>query len=232
MVSFQIWVLHHHHLRFESLAKNIKDHICKMWTQPPSPHQRCCHWHRPCIAYLPPPYLLPVETFELAIGFVVDYFAPKYCIVLCECVWGNWHIKGMVVDYFVQYRQILHSFELRKGLVVDYFTWHRQAGLRQRGGRVSHCQDRPGQRSQLGTITVLSLTSRFFESQPEWHLDSSWNLGQLFLWPLIPGQHRSDFFLWSQIFTFVRIPACATLESQPVQRAHLSRSSKSSCPGW
>ena len=121
-------------------------------------------------------------------GFVADYFTPKYCI------WVNWHIKGMVVDYFVQKRQILHSFELRKGLIVDYFTWHRQAGLRQRGGRVSHCQDRPGQRSQLGTITVLSLTSRFFESQPEWHLDSSWNLGQLFLWPLIPGQHRSDFF--------------------------------------
>ena len=68
MVSIQIWVLHHHHLRFESLAKNIRDHICKMWAQPPSPHQRCCHWHRPCIAYLPPPYLLPVENFEFWIG--------------------------------------------------------------------------------------------------------------------------------------------------------------------
>ena len=158
-------------------------------------------------------------------GFVADYFTPKYCI------WVNWHIKGMVVDYFVQNRQILHSFELRKGLIVDYFTWHRQAGLRQRGGRVSHCQDRPGQRSQLGTITVLSLTSRFLRANLSDTLTLLGTLANCFsdLWSL---DSTGQTFLWSQIFTFVRIPACATLASQPVQRGHLSRSSKSSCPGW
>ena len=149
-------------------------------------------------------------------GFVADYFTPKYCI------WVNWHIKGMVVDYFVQNRQILNSFELRKGLIVDYFTWHRQTGLRQRGGRVSHCQDRPGQRSQLGTITVLSLTSRFFESQPEWHLDSSWNLGQLFLWPLIPGQHRSDFFMKSDFRFCANSSMCATWSPEQKLKVKLS----------
>ena len=222
MVSIQIWVLHH--LRFKSLAKTSK--IISVKCEYSLPHHindvAIDVDHVLLICHPPISCLWKILNW----GFVADYFTPKYCI------WVNWHIKGMVVDYFVQKRQILHSFELRKGLIVDYFTWHRQAGLRQRGGRVSHCQDRPGQRSQLGTITVLSLTSRCFESQPERHLDSSWNLGQLFLWPLIPGQHRSDFFLWSQIFIFVRIPACATLASQPVQRAHLSRSSKSSCPGW
>ena len=205
MVLIQIWVLHHHHLRFESLAKTSK--ITSVKCEHSLPHHindvAIDIDHVLLICHPPISCLWKILNW----GFVADYFMPKYCI------WVNWHIKGMVVDYFVQNRQILHSFELRKGLIVDYFTWHRQTGLRQRGGRVSHCQDRPGQRSQLGTITVLSLTSRFFESQPEWHLDSSWNLGQLFLWPLIPGQdlenkHRSEYFLWSQIFTFVRIPAC------------------------
>ena len=85
------------------------------------PHRRCFHWHQPCTVCLLPPDLLPVAT--LYIFELVPFEKLK--------------LEGTALYFW--------TGSIWKVKVRGYFAWDRQAGFRQRGGWVSHCQNRPGE---------------------------------------------------------------------------------------